>query len=738
MQQRLLAGIYELREEIGSGGGGVIYKAWHTRLQKDMVLKELKMGVSANRDIQRAEADILKNLRHSYLPQLYDFVVDAGRVYTVIDFIPGDSFDRLLVEGKRFSQQQVVVWARQLLEAITYLHGQKPPILHSDIKPANIMLMPDGNVCLIDFNISLLLGDDGAVAVGRSHGYASPEQYGPSGYQPPVTAPPAKASGLPATERMTEHDTEPMDATAPSFLPDDTEAMFPGDAGDRTALLIEDAASPRRNVSSPLPALQRKLDVRSDIYSLGATLYHMLSGERPSVEHEKIKPIASFGLPIGNAMVFIVEKAMAFHAADRFQTAEQMLDAVRNIQKLDRRWKKQALQRNVTAVLLALAFAAFGATAWWGTQVIAVEKEEHYNTLVYEVEHSAEPGTDALFQEAVALFPSRFDVYHAKAVRLALEGDLAIAREFILATLQIELFEMDSDQSRRELGDLYFILGNSWFEQEDYPNAILQYRQAVGLNSDNPDFYRDYAISLARTGQVDEARELLVTAEKLGLQDDSLALLRGEVFYAEGDYPSAESCFQSVLRITGDDYIRYRAYRIASDVYRQTGDYDKDIGILTEARGILPANRQNEMLERLADAYVHGAQSGEVDATEYYLAAINCFAMLAERGYAPFHIRQNLAVLYQQTGNFDAAEATLLGLEEDYPQDYRVPMRLAYLYADVQAARPNLSRDYAGTKQAYLRAMELYQANAAPGESDPEMLMLDSMISQLRQGGWIT
>lgn len=243
MQPRLMAGIYELREEIGSGGGGVIYKAWHTRLQKDVVLKELRQGLSASLEIQRAEADILKNLRHSYLPQLYDFVVDGGRVYTVIDFIPGESFDKLLAGGKRYPQQQVIVWARQLLEALTYLHSQTPPILHSDIKPANIMRMPGGDVCLIDFNISLLLGDDGAAPVGRSHGYASPEQYGPSGYQPPITTPQAKASSLPETERMTGNDTAFMDAPRNRSLSDATELITSNDPGDKTALLIGNIAS---------------------------------------------------------------------------------------------------------------------------------------------------------------------------------------------------------------------------------------------------------------------------------------------------------------------------------------------------------------------------------------------------------------------------------------------------------------------------------------------------------------
>jgi len=181
---------YSIEAELGAGGGSVVYKAWHSRLQKYVVLKRIKdeSGLIQS-GLQRAEVDILKNLKHTYLPQLYDFLDDPSGVYTVMEFIPGRSFAELLKETPRFGQKDVVRWAEQLSGALAYLHGQNPTVLHSDIKPANIMLTPEGDLCLIDFNISLLLDGDDAKALGLSHGYASPEQYGPpglaSGKQPP-------------------------------------------------------------------------------------------------------------------------------------------------------------------------------------------------------------------------------------------------------------------------------------------------------------------------------------------------------------------------------------------------------------------------------------------------------------------------------------------------------------------------------------------------------------------------
>ncbi len=173
--QKQLKDTYDIEGQIGEGGGGSIYKAYHKRLQKEVVIKKMHMR-SRNIHKNRQEADILKNLRHSYLPQVLDFIETGDEVYTVIDFIPGESFQQLLDRHVTFSQDKIIKYARQLCEALIYLHGQKIPILHGDIKPANIMLTPADDVCLIDFNISGFFEQNEIMAIGYSKGYAAPEQ----------------------------------------------------------------------------------------------------------------------------------------------------------------------------------------------------------------------------------------------------------------------------------------------------------------------------------------------------------------------------------------------------------------------------------------------------------------------------------------------------------------------------------------------------------------------------------
>lgn len=330
---QIIAGTYELGKQIGAGGGGVVYLGRHLRLDKPVVLKADKRTLSARPETLRREVDALKNLSHTYIPQVYDFIAENGVVYTVMDYIEGESLDRPLSRGVRFSQAQIIQWACQLLEALCYLHSRPPHgILHSDIKPANIMLTPQGDIRLIDFNIALALGEEGTVRVGYSRGYASPEHYGTD----LTFGSTARSKAALPTEIMEDSEGGP---------PRQTPRLSSGSSGSSSGKMLT-------------------LDARSDVYSLGATLYHLLTGRRPAQKAVDVVPITD--PDVSKAVSAIIQKAMAPDPNQRYQSAQEMLDAFEHLHENDPRTRKHKRRMAVTAAVLAALFLAGGACSLAG------------------------------------------------------------------------------------------------------------------------------------------------------------------------------------------------------------------------------------------------------------------------------------------------------------------------------------------------------------------------------------
>lgn len=367
--------MYELQEKIGAGGGGIVYLGRHIRLNKQVVLKADKRTLSIGVEALRREVDLLKGLSHTYIPQVYDFVQEDGVVYTVMDYIQGESLDKLLARRQLPTQVQLIQWACQLLEALSYLHSCPPyGILHGDIKPANIMLKSDGNMCLIDFNIALALGEEGAVKVGFSRGYASPEHYGADYLADNQSAAVGSSSVFRnssfyryRSRRKEEGKTYESGSEKTVPAEDLKETVLAENAG-KTVLVKEMNVSQRQNGTASGSTARREkgvlLDVRSDIYSLGATLYHLISGRKPAQDAREVEPLGP--QVCSEAVSAILRKAMAPQPRDRYQSAEDMLADFRRLHRQDRRAVKHRHRIIMAMTALTGAFLAGGVCTFIG------------------------------------------------------------------------------------------------------------------------------------------------------------------------------------------------------------------------------------------------------------------------------------------------------------------------------------------------------------------------------------
>ncbi len=168
---------------------GAVYRASDRRLSTvTWAVKEMSQSAITGplerqraRDLFRHEAEMLAGLNHPNLPRVTDHFEQDGKAYLVMEYVPGETLLGFLMrEGLPQPQGRVTEWARQLADVLEYLHSQNPPIIFRDLKPANIMITPSGQLKLIDFGIARLFkpGQAQDTQAFGTVGYSAPEQYG--------------------------------------------------------------------------------------------------------------------------------------------------------------------------------------------------------------------------------------------------------------------------------------------------------------------------------------------------------------------------------------------------------------------------------------------------------------------------------------------------------------------------------------------------------------------------------
>lgn len=177
---------YEIIKEIGRGGMSIVYQARDFVTGQLLAIKDVERnGKENNRVVEQGlagEGRLLKRLSNPHLPKIYDIIEDTDSFMVVMDYIEGTSLDRVIAQTGPQPEEKIYQWGMQVCEVFNYLHNQTPPIVYRDMKPANIMLRPDGNIMMIDFGtartqkVGIAMQSD-TVCIG-TEGFAAPEQFG--------------------------------------------------------------------------------------------------------------------------------------------------------------------------------------------------------------------------------------------------------------------------------------------------------------------------------------------------------------------------------------------------------------------------------------------------------------------------------------------------------------------------------------------------------------------------------
>ncbi len=179
----VIANRYQVVQPLGEGGMKAVYLAEDLRFAARRCALAVMVDNFTSEEARRQavlsfqrEADVLAQLDHPAIPRVSDRFSEQDHHYFVMDYVAGQTLEAALAAaGGRLGPAQVINLGLQLCDALDYLHSRIPPVVYRDLKPANIILTPEGRVKLVDFGIARHFTSQGTT-IGTI-GYAAPEQY---------------------------------------------------------------------------------------------------------------------------------------------------------------------------------------------------------------------------------------------------------------------------------------------------------------------------------------------------------------------------------------------------------------------------------------------------------------------------------------------------------------------------------------------------------------------------------
>lgn len=448
---------YEILKQIGKGGMSTVYLAMDKRLNKQWAVKEINKAINDKNNevvVQSllAEANLMKRLDHPSLPRIVDIIDNGRTIYVIMDYIEGESLDKILNTNGPQPQALVVEWAKQLCDVLSYLHNQKPPIIYRDMKPANIMLKPEGNLKLIDFGIAREYKQNNmtdTVSLG-TRGYAAPEQFGGMG----------------------------------------------------------------------------QTDARTDIYCLGVTLYHLLTGQNPAEPPYELYPIRQWNPSLSSGLEYIVQKCTQLNPDDRYQNCDELMYALEHYDEMDENYRKKE-KKKLTGFITVTAFSLVMFIAGIVFMFLSISE----NNRDYDSKINISTATDynskiEIYKEAINLYPYRTEAYikmleaysdnnkfsdkesnefmkyynksfAEKSSKFDITSEGYATLNFKLGVLYLYLYEIDNDnisfKVRTMKASTFFenVVNNSPEDYENYKLAVSYYTIC--------NFYKNYVSNSMNT-----------------------------------------------------------------------------------------------------------------------------------------------------------------------------------------------------------------------------------------------
>mgnify|MGYP000898991072 FL=1 len=551
---------YEIIKLLKRGGMGSVYKALDNRFEKTPCAVKEMLSLTYDKDQQKyyierfqKEANILHNLKHEGLPRVKDYFIEKGRYYLVMDYIEGKDLKAILESygGEAIPEDTVIDWGIQIADILEYLHGQSPPIIYRDLKPANIMLKEcDNRLVLIDFGLA----------------------------------------------RTINPDSDSTKTTAGTYA------------------------------YAPMELFQGKPELRTDLYSLGATMHCLLTGRKPEAPFS-FEPVRTMNPAVSEETEKIVMKSLEMEAVNRYKSAKEMKDV---LQKLRYDRKEKIICKDKISELPK-----------------ATEKSE-------------------------------------KPVKKPREFKYKFTLIFLLVTAVIGIILW----SQRNPGAEYYKTGKNFLNKNEYENAIENFDKALTAVPDWPQALNEKKDTLIKLGTTHFTKENYKDAincynasldinkndsDALNLKKEAMKKY-GDEFIKKGNYKEGLSCYDKALaidasykdavnakkecieKIAKSELLQNKNYEEALDYCRKNFNIDISSSLYFKAIMSYKSEKYDKALEYFNEALKSGPE--DIDSLtgkgmvllkqKYIKESIDCFdrALKIDKKHAKALYYKGLALYY--------------------------------------------------------------------------------------------
>lgn len=604
----IIDGRYEILKEIGRGGMSIVYLAMDNRLNKSIVVKEIRRRDNSNNkllmDSLKQESDLLKNLDHAALPKIYD-IIDRGDIYVVMDYIEGESLNRKLKREGKIQAKEVINYGIQLAKVLSYLHNRPTPIIYRDMKPDNVMLTPDGRIKLIDFGIS--------------------KEY--------------------------KVDTE----------------------SDTTNLGTRAFAAPEQIAGL-------KTNARTDIYSLGATLYNLVTGKSLNDPPFMLKPIREWDSSLPEGLEYIIKKCTETDPADRYENCDDLLYDLENVEKLTKAYKVKLIKEMSRFIVSSILLIFFIVITIIGYRGVSNENLTNYKEMINKSDSYLINGEYAKAIEVLDDVITKVDGKRSEAYINILNIYSSI-NDVESGLSKIEGYINDKFDGVDKNDEVLFKVAMTYLDNKNYPIALKYFRMVNEKKIKDAKYYKTLATSLSSMNiDYEQFKEKLEEFE-----DYTYSLENNEKKVAN---------YNSLAGI----YISYKGFL--------EGANDKIISLVNNGSEILKSINDESLNLRyetdfnikLAQAYHSKGinESNKEIAAKFFDTAIDYYnEVLDSDGASREDTLIKIGEIYNDAGNPARAIEQLNTAIKNYPESKKAYIKLINILLDVEQYKGESARDYA-------------------------------------------